>query len=490
MPRAASPHGGPGGARRIARNAALQMTGDAVSKVATVAFYVVMARTLGQGGFGDFTFALALAVLCIGLVDLGTDPIVARTIARRAEALHDVYWNAVAIKLGLGAVAVAAAMAAVAIGDYDATVRITVALLAAAALAEAVAQTPYAVFEGAADLKPVAIGLAAQRLATAGVGIAAMALGADVAVVAAVYLAAAVATLVYMHVSVERKLERPRRSVGATQIRRLVLTSLPVAVSLAFGAVLARAPVTLLSGYEGNDAVGLFGVGLRLFEGSVFVAWAFVAALVPTLSRATRHSSPSSARVFEVGLKALTLAVLPLALLLALFARPIVTTMFGDSFAAATESTRWLAASVWLYALGMLASSTLIAQDRTRTAAVLAGLAAVVNVGLCVALIPAHSHVGAAAATTLAWGLYAAMTIGVVWSFAGRISPWRVMLGATAGGAGMALVAIVLGSTLVAAAVAAVAYVAVAAVVERRRFPDDFELLRRAVLARGRFGVA
>ena len=41
--------------RVIARNTGVQAAADLLGKVASLAFYVVMARELGQGGFGDFT---------------------------------------------------------------------------------------------------------------------------------------------------------------------------------------------------------------------------------------------------------------------------------------------------------------------------------------------------------------------------------------------------------------------------------------------------
>src|SRR3712207_6855227 len=49
--------------RLVARNAAFRSGGEVVAKLASVAFYVAMARALGETGFGDFQFALALTTV-------------------------------------------------------------------------------------------------------------------------------------------------------------------------------------------------------------------------------------------------------------------------------------------------------------------------------------------------------------------------------------------------------------------------------------------
>ena len=68
--------------RRVARNAAVRMGGEIVAKLASLAFFVVMARELGARGFGEFQFALALTGALIYLAGFGTDQLLAREVAR------------------------------------------------------------------------------------------------------------------------------------------------------------------------------------------------------------------------------------------------------------------------------------------------------------------------------------------------------------------------------------------------------------------------
>ena len=65
MTAGAPPSGEPHSPTTIARNALLRGIGEITAKLGSVVFFVLVARELGERGFGDFMFALSLtSVLC------------------------------------------------------------------------------------------------------------------------------------------------------------------------------------------------------------------------------------------------------------------------------------------------------------------------------------------------------------------------------------------------------------------------------------------
>ena len=64
------------------RNTLYPLVGDLGGKVASLAFYVVMARKLGAADFGVFTFALAFGALITTVADFEQDKILTREVAR------------------------------------------------------------------------------------------------------------------------------------------------------------------------------------------------------------------------------------------------------------------------------------------------------------------------------------------------------------------------------------------------------------------------
>jgi hypothetical protein len=68
--------------QRIARNALVRSAGEVVAKVASLLFFVTMARELGREGFGAFMFALGLTTALLVGAGFGTDELTSREVAR------------------------------------------------------------------------------------------------------------------------------------------------------------------------------------------------------------------------------------------------------------------------------------------------------------------------------------------------------------------------------------------------------------------------
>ena len=68
--------------RRIASGTLARLAGEAVGKVASLAFFVVIARELGKEHFGDFIFAMSLSTVFLFVAGLGLQELIGREIAK------------------------------------------------------------------------------------------------------------------------------------------------------------------------------------------------------------------------------------------------------------------------------------------------------------------------------------------------------------------------------------------------------------------------
>lgn len=68
--------------QRITRNATFKVLGEAGSRLAGMLFYIFFARWLGAQDFGRYSFAFSYAALFAIVVDLGTNTIITRELAR------------------------------------------------------------------------------------------------------------------------------------------------------------------------------------------------------------------------------------------------------------------------------------------------------------------------------------------------------------------------------------------------------------------------
>ena len=457
--------------RGILTNTAWRAFADAASKVASIALYVVMARELGDAGFGVFTFALMYATLFTALAYFGQDAVLVREVARDRPLLGRYFGNTIALKLLLAVPVLLVALAILALVGASETTLIVTALLGLALTVEAALATVFAVFQAYERMRNIALVLIAQRFATAGVGIAALLAGAGVVAVAVIYVGGALLA-VAIGLALLRQVGRPRLQVSPPTWPALMTAAVPLGIAGVFGTILFRIDTIILAAFESTAVVGDYGAAYRLLEATLFLGWAIGGAVYPVLSRL--DLSERLADVFEQSLKLTLTATLPLAVGAAVLADPLVETLYGTDFDEAAPALQLLAPSIVLFPIAYVTGLFLIARRRQRFVAVLYGLVTALNVLLNLVLIPAFSLNGAALTTSVTELVLVVPALVLGARLVGGLSWRRIVTGpASAALVAGALMAVLASSFWLAVAAGGAAYLVVLAAVERLAFPAD-----------------
>lgn len=472
------------GARRILANTGYRLLADAGSKVASLAFFVVMARQLGEADFGVFSFGLAFALLVTTFGNFGQDSVLTREVARDRTLLDHYFANTLAIKIVLSVACLAVSIGVATAAGMDAQTRNVAVLLGLAVILELLMATCFGAYQAFERLEFVAVALISQRSATAAAGIVALLAGAGVEAVAAIYLGGAALGFTLAAALLLRRVARPRLVIEPRSWWPLMRAAVAIGVAAVFAVVLFRVDTTMLAAFKPKHVVGDYGAAYRLFEATLFVSWSVGAAVYPVFSRLSRTTVPPVGFVFERGLKLVVALTLPLAAGAAVLAEPLVKVLYGSEYGDAVNALRLLSPAIALYPLCYLGAYLLVAQDRQRVLTIVYGLVAVENIGLNFVLIPKLSLNGAALGTSLSQFLIAAPFIVLAQRIAGRLEWTRVATGpvlATLAAAGAMLV--LKNNLAVAVPAGAAVYVTVLVLLERRLFPDDaravFDLLPR-----------
>lgn len=476
-----------GASRRIARNAVVRATGEIVAKVASLAFFVVMARELGPSGFGDFMFALSLASVFILAAGFGTEELVAREVARDRERVHTYLANVVAVKV-LGSVVLVLALAAIAnIGNYSADARWAIYLVGLGVAIENLGRSWHSVFTAFERLEMISISLVIQRTLTAAIGIAVLLSGGGVISVSIVFLGGSIVGLLVATEVMRRFVVSPRWRVDRSRWIPLLRAGVPIGLATLIFTILLKVDAALLgflAGGEDNSEVGVYAAAFRVIEATLFISWAFSASILPWLSR--RQDAGEVARGYEFGLKAITGVLTPIALIFVLLASEIVDLLYGAGYEDAVLPLQLLGVLTLLYGVNTLASTVLVSRDRPQDFTRIVAVVAVENIVLNVLTIPHYGADAAAFNAALSGLLLAVLSVAVVWRKIGSIRLIRAFGAPVVGGAAMAAAVLPASLPLVPAGALGLAVYAVAALgFEHLAFPDDFKRFRALIPALG-----
>lgn len=470
--------------RRVARNTGWQLAGEMVGRLSAFALFAVLAREVSLEGFGDFTFAISLAILLTLLGGLSTDHIVTRAVAHDESAQDSILSQAITLKLWGGSVALALAVVIATLGEFDGTTSLVIVLIAMAASLDLFADTVFAVFQGRNDFAPQAIGRTLQGVTRATAGSVVLLSGGGLLGVAIVYVASAALTLVLVASWARSRLQPRLHYPSARSVVDLARASLPIALGDLIEVGTVSLLTVLLLVLDGNAAVGILGAATRIVTTIYALSLAFGAAIAPLLARADTPGLPSLRDAYESAAKTLVVVLLPLSAGLMLFAEPAARSVFGNDFGVAGSALMLLAPTVVLHGFSQLAFYTLIARNRQHVLAGISGVVAVATLGLAMLLIPKYSYDGVAAAILMGALAYALLATRLALRLTSGMSVGRVMLSPAIGVLAMGAFIGVGGRTVAALAVSATVYVAVVLAAERRWYPDDLRAALRLLRLR------
>jgi len=423
---------------------------------------ILIVRRLSVAEFGRFTFVFSLLGLLSVFTELGLARNSVKGLLNEDDDPAAFAGNLVMLRATLGIIVYAAAVAFVIAAGYPAEIVRATAVAGGVVLLATPSHAMEVVFQVRLRMGIVALTTVIGQMVQLALTVAIATAGGSV-VFFAIPAVVCEAVILAVRVAKMGSLLRVRLAFDWGTWVQLLREAAP----LALGAVLAtfyyRVDSVMLSKLDTFTAVGIYGVAYKFVDVIHYVPAALMTPVLAMLVRAWPDDPSAFADTFRRAFTILTVSGVLMVVEFTVFARPLITTLYGQQYAPGAQAARLVVASECLYFFGSLAVTTLIAMGHHRLYPLVALLGLVLNVALNVWLIPAQSYEGAAIATLVTEGA----VVVVLWiALAGRSAvpslPLRTVPLAVVGGA-LTMATAVAASMLVAwpaaAAVAAALYV-------------------------------
>jgi O-antigen/teichoic acid export membrane protein len=361
---------------------------------------VWLARYLGPGSYGLFSFAGAFVGLFGAFATLGLPAVVVRDLVREPDRARETLGTAFVLHLLGGLVACVVIVLLIgALRPDEPLAKAAVSIMSLTLLAK-VGDIARYWFDAQVQSKYVVWAEAGVYLVMAAVKVGLILLGAPLlvfiwAALVEVVVAAAVLLAVYA-----RKTGGLRgHTVRRARMRRLFRVSWPLAMSTLAIAVYMRIDQIMLGQLVGDAAVGVYSAAVRISEIWYFVPMAIASSVFPSIIRARSVSRDVYDRRWQQLYDVMTLLAVGVALPMTFVSGWLIDLLFGAPYAAAGPV---LAVHVWASVfvfLGVAGGKWFVAENRQIWSLQRTLAGAVVNVTLNAAMIPMFGVMGAAWAT-------------------------------------------------------------------------------------------
>jgi stage V sporulation protein B len=419
LPIAGGPDDGPGGdvtpppsVARTGRSFGLRVAGLTAVRLISVAagFFtsVVGARLLGTDGVGGAGIAVALAtvaaVVCNGGVNISTIYLLGQRPTQRRHLIGALLPIAAAgALLGAGLLSISGAAIGPSIGlggRQD-------LFLAAAVLAAVIVAFEFigAVVLGLGQTKSY---VASELLRGTGTMAATAILliafwRSDVGFVVAATIGIAVAASLNVY-RITRSIGWVTPSVDTAVAREALGIGLRGQVGNVLQLLSLRLDQLIVPAFLSLSSAGVYLIAVRVAEAMAQVGSAAGSLIFPEIARQTDAVETS---LTERAVRATSVLIAGAGLALGLLAEPFMTIAFGPEFADGSLALRILLVAMLPLAVARILAGDLKGRGRPGTVSVAMGVAAIVTIGLDLALIPRLGIAGAAAASVVAYSISA-----------------------------------------------------------------------------------
>lgn len=349
----------------VLKNTFWLASAEGISRILKVLLFVYMARVLGSGGYGGFTFALAFASLFAAFSDFGVSSILTRELSLK-ENFEKEFPSFLSLKILLGA----GAMLFVVLGSFfvtsDFSIRVLIILLGVFIVSNTITEAFFAFFRARQNMKYESFTKIFQALLVTGAGATALFTFPSVQNIAIVYALAslmalaAIAPLFYAKVFAFRLVWR-------WETWKIILrVSWPLGMMAVFGILYPQIGPVLL-GYLGQiQQVGWYDASYRIAFFALIPVLLLSQSFYPVLSRAFRDSSVSLQAVWNNQLGAAIFLAFPTAVLGVVFASPLIHFLYGSTFAPSVLLFQILIVSMSLLMMAEPFSQILIVSNQQR----------------------------------------------------------------------------------------------------------------------------
>lgn len=312
---------------RVAKNTTYLTLALLGQKFLSALYIPIIAGLIGPSETGVYLGALSFINIFAIFIDLGLTPAFIRQTARDPQEGQREFNVIMTFKVGMSVLVAAAVLVTVVVLEQQGLSHPNMMYVRWAALGmalDAMTATSYGFFRGLQRLEFEAIGTVLHRVVVMLVGLTALQLGAPPVVVIIALVVGSSANFLYASFHLWQQGINWRPQWNWPLLKKLLLIALPFGVAALFTATYANSDTVLLQLFKSHRDVGLYGTANKMILAFQVIPAALVGAIYPAMSSAFMNDRKKLQRLFVDAMRYLMVVFIPVMVVMALLATPLV----------------------------------------------------------------------------------------------------------------------------------------------------------------------
>ncbi|MBR9677250.1 flippase [Candidatus Woesearchaeota archaeon] len=359
---------------------------------------IVIARTLGDVGLGQYSFIFAVVTITFIIADMGLNSVFLIQVSRTKKKIQYYFENIFSIKLLMGVVAI---LLTISLSFFFNKDPVVIKALWLAALVQFLVLTSgflLSLFHTHNRMDFNAKSLILERIVAVSLGIYILLKTQSLILFVLVLVLSNFVKFSYLLANAKSKI-KIRLSKDIEAYKKLIIQGFPFFLSTTFLFIYFRVDTIMLSFMKGDAVTGWYNSAYRLIDVLTVFPSIIITAIMPSMSKLYKHNKKTLKILFLRIFRYLAMLAMPISIGTFILADRFIDFIYGESFIGGSLSLQIL---IWAEAfifVNFLMGTLLLSTDKQKYFMRTSAIALVLNVVLNFLLIPKYSYAGAAIST-------------------------------------------------------------------------------------------
>jgi O-antigen/teichoic acid export membrane protein len=330
----------------------------------TFLMFVVLSRTFGLEGIGQYSFAMGFTCFFAVFCDFGLYYMAVKEFSQHDNSLGASYGRMISLRLILSAAVYGLLLLTLYFLPFSRDFKLIIALIGAYRSMQQLIGGATAIFV-AREKTQITGAIEASLKAAAALAVISIAMAGGTLVAALASLpAVAGGQIIVSYALVSKNYGRPLLAVSVSSLMKTLRQTLPYGLSELFTQLYWRTDVVLLGFLLGAEAVGVYNVANRVVLFLIFIPQFASLSLLPVASRLYKNSKKDFELFYQQSFNLVVLIGLPISAGLWLVSPGLIKLVFGEAFAESSTVLRVLTGLLFLRLLSCTLGVFLMSCDR------------------------------------------------------------------------------------------------------------------------------
>ena len=380
----------------IAKNTSYFTFALILQKILSLAYFTLIARSLGPDNLGKYYFAISFASIFAIFIDFGLANVVTREIAKEKNKAQGLISSILAIKIPASILIFGVIICLINLLNYPSLTRNLVYLSAICVILDSFSLSFLSIIRGFHNLIFESIGAVVFQLIVLISGLSFLYSGLGLVWLMTALIIASTFFFIYsaLILTIRFKIKLiPKFDI--TLIKPIFIITLPFGIFAIFQKVYTFLDSVLLSILAGDKYVGLYQIAFKIVNALQFLPLAFMASLYPAFASYWVSNRGQLKISFERSMSYLMIISLPIVLGIISLADKIILIFKKEEFIASIAPLQIIIISIIFIFLNYPIGSLLNACDKQKTNTQIMGIALVISITMNLILIPHFNTIGA-----------------------------------------------------------------------------------------------